>query len=150
MEDPILFAPCGTYCGVCPYLIAYKTNDENLKAKLAKSIGIKPEQIICDGCRSDNPLYFCRMCPMKKCVIEKEIDSCVECEEFPCEKVENFPFKEFLKRVRWDVDYRKKHSKDEWLAKTIEMNTCPSCQTLAHWRAKICKKCGTKLQERYV
>ena len=150
MENPELFAPCGTYCGVCPYLIAYKTNDDKLKEKLAKMLPIKPEEIVCDGCNSDNPLYFCKMCAMKKCVIEKGFDSCADCSEAPCETIEKFPFKEFIKRVKWDLEYRKNHSKEEWIAKTIELNSCPSCSSIAHWRATICKSCGTQLEKRYV
>ena len=150
MENPELFAPCGTYCGVCPYLIAYKTNDEGMKEKLAKSIGIKPEQIVCDGCRSENPLFFCQKCAMKTCVSEKGIDSCAECDDYPCIHIEKFPFKLFLKRQDWDVKYRKEHGKEKWLEKTLEMNKCPSCGTLCHWRARRCKACGTELKERYL
>lgn len=150
LSDPRLLAPCGTNCGVCPYLIAYKTNDESLKEKLAKSIGIKPEKIVCDGCMSEEPLFFCKMCGMKRCVLDNEdIESCAECEEHPCEIIEKFPYKMFLKRQAWDVNYRKTHSKDEWLEKTKEMNSCPSCGELAHWRGRVCKNCGEPLKERY-
>ena len=149
MEDPKLFAPCGTYCGVCPWRVAYLTNDDNLKSKLAKMVGMNPDDIICEGCQSDLPLYFCRSCGMKKCVNEKKIDSCAECDEFPCKIVEKFPFKDFIIRVKWDNKYRKEHGKEEWFKKTIEMNTCPSCGQLAHWRASICKSCGNPLEKRY-
>jgi ribosomal protein L32 len=150
MDDPKLLASCGTYCGVCPYLIAYKTNNESLKQKLAKTVGLKPDQIICEGCNSDLPLVFCRNCPMKKCVNEKGFQSCAECDEFPCEVIEKFPFKLFLKRQAWDVNYRKEHGDEAWLTKTIEMNTCPSCGNIEHWRAKICKSCGKELEKRYI
>jgi hypothetical protein len=150
MHDPALLAPCGTNCGVCPYLIAYKTNDEHLKEKLAKSIGIKPEQIVCEGCRSDEPLFFCKMCGMKQCVKEKAIESCADCTDFPCKIIDKFPFKEFLKRQAWDVNYRKQYGKEKWLETTIKMNTCPACQNICHWRATICKECGTALDQRYI
>ena len=149
MEDERLLAPCGVHCGVCPYLIAYKTKDKRLKEKLAKSIGIKPEQIVCDGCRSENPLFFCKVCKLKSCVGKKGIDSCAECNDYPCDHIENYPFKPFLIRQKWDVNYRRQHGKESWIAITSEINTCPSCGTLAHWRAKICKSCGTELEERY-
>ena len=149
MEDSKLFAHCGTYCGVCPYMIAYKTNDESLKAKLAKSIGIKPEQIICEGCMSDNPLFFCKVCAMKKCAREKGIESCAECDEYPCKNIEKFPFKMFLKRQDWDLKYRKEHGKEKWLEKTIKMNTCASCGNLCHWKANRCRSCGAEMEERY-
>ncbi|MFX1259785.1 MAG: DUF3795 domain-containing protein, partial [Promethearchaeota archaeon] len=118
MKDPKLLALCGTNCGVCPFLIAYKTNDERLKEKLAKMIRIKPEEIVCEGCNSEIQFNFCKMCPIKSCVMKKGFESCVDCDDFPCKIVEQFPFKEFIKRVKWDVNYRKQHSKEEWIAKT--------------------------------
>lgn len=150
MEDPKLFSPCGTYCGICPYLLAYKKNDERLKEKLAKNIGIKPEQIICEGCNSDKSFFFCQVCKIRECVNQKGFQSCAECDDYPCENIEKFPYKEFLKRERWDVNYRKQYGEEQWFAKTIELNTCPSCQNLNHWRARICKSCDTMLQERYI
>ena len=150
MDNSKLLAPCGVYCGVCPYLIAYKNNDDRLKQKLAKSIGIKPEKIICEGCNSDLTIFFCRVCKIKECVQNKSIQSCANCEEFPCDLIERFPYKEFFKKVKWDVNYQMKFGKEQWISKTIELNTCPTCQTLQHWRAKICKSCGTKLEERYL
>lgn len=149
MDDPKLFAPCGTYCGVCPYLLAYKNKDERLKEKLAKSIGIKSEDIICEGCNSDVPFFFCKECRIRSCVNKKGFESCVDCEDYPCRRIEKFPFQAFLKREKWDVTYRKKYGKEKWFAKTIEMNTCSSCQSLNHWRARICKSCGAELKERY-
>lgn len=151
LNDPDLMAPCGTNCGVCPYLIAYKTNDQHLKEKLAKSIGIKPEQIICEGCMSEEPLFFCKMCGMKKCVLEKEgIDSCADCDEYPCKIIEKFPYKMFLNRQAWDVNYRKAHNKEDWIKITKEMNSCTSCGALGHWRATVCKECGSEIKERYI
>ena len=150
MEDPKFLAYCGTNCGVCTFRLAYETNDEQLKEKLAKMIRIKPEQIICEGCKSDLTLFICKVCTIKSCVIKKGFESCVDCDEFPCKTVERFPVKEFIKRVKYDVNYRKEHTKEDWISKTIELNTCPSCQTLAHWRGKVCKSCGTTLEARYL
>lgn len=150
MDDQKLLASCGTNCGVCSFLIAYKTNDEKLKERLAKMIKIQPEEIICEGCNSDNVLITCQYCRIKRCVKKKgQIDSCVDCEEFPCRIIEKFPVQEFIKRVKWDVNYRRKNGKAKWIEKTIEMNTCSSCQALTHWRGRTCKSCGNEFQERY-
>ncbi|MHA1783767.1 MAG: DUF3795 domain-containing protein [Candidatus Helarchaeota archaeon] len=149
MNDPKLIAPCGIYCGVCPYLIAYKNENDELKRKLAKNIGIKAEKIVCEGCRSDYPFFFCRSCKIKMCVINKQIESCALCDEFPCKLVENYPYKPFIKNVKWDVNCRKKIGKDAWIKKSIEMNTCPNCKTLNHRKARKCIKCGQELEKRY-
>ena len=149
MNSPEVIAPCGINCAVCPYLMAHKDGNERLKEKLAASIGIKPEQIACEGCNSELCLFFCKECKLKKCVQKKDIESCASCEEWPCKHVENYPFKPFLHRLRWDVPYQKKHGKKAWIAKTIELNTCPKCKTLNHWRASRCKSCKNELKERY-
>ena len=149
MGERDLIAPCGVYCGVCPYLIAYKNNDEELKKKLAKNIGIKPEKVACEGCRSDYPFFFCRQCAIKACVIDRKIESCAVCEDFPCEKVENYPYQPFIENVRWDVKCRRELGKEDWIKKTIKINTCPSCNTLNHRKARKCIKCKENLPERY-
>jgi hypothetical protein len=149
MNNPELIAPCGIYCGVCPQLIAYKNNNDRLKEKLSASFGIKPEEIVCEGCTSETPFLFCVSCGIKSCVQEKEIESCAECDNFPCDKIENFPVKKFVEKITWDVNYRRQHGKDSWISKTIEINSCPSCQTLNHWIAKRCLSCKNELPERY-
>ncbi|MHA1143997.1 MAG: DUF3795 domain-containing protein [Candidatus Helarchaeota archaeon] len=149
MDDPKLLASCGVYCDVCPYLIAYKNNDEKLKKKLAKNVGITPEKVICEGCNSDLPFFFCRTCSLKKCVRKKEIVSCAVCDEYPCKKIEKYPYKPFLRKLNWDVNYQKQHGKKKWIEKTLELNTCPNCGTLNHWMAHACRSCNDKLAERY-
>ena len=149
MENVNLIAPCGVYCGVCPQMIAYKNNDERLKQKLAMNFGLQPEDIACEGCRSDKPFVFCAACTIKSCVNDKGIESCAECGEFPCDTIENFPVKQFIKKVKWDVEERRRLGKDEWIARTIEMNSCPSCGTLNHWVAKKCIACKEELPQRY-
>ena len=149
-EDQKLMAACGVHCGVCPYFIADKSHDQRLKEKLAASIGMKPEQVECEGCNSEAPIFFCKTCDIKNCVQEKNMESCAECEEYPCKHIEDYPYKPFIQREKWDVTYRKKHGDQEWLKITQQLNTCPSCEAIAHWKARYCKACGRKLEERYV
>jgi len=58
-----LIGKCGIYCGACRLHILKK----------------------CKGCLN---LYANKeaKCPYHKCVTNKEINSCGECREFPCEK----------------------------------------------------------------
>lgn len=149
MDDPRVLAPCGTNCSVCPYLMAYKDEDDRLKEKLAKSVRIKPEQVACEGCNSEIPLFFCNQCQIKRCVQKEGKASCVECEKYPCENIERYPFKPFLQRLKWDVNYQKQFGKEAWIKKTIEINSCSKCNTLNHWKASRCKSCGSELEERY-
>jgi len=64
-------APCGIYCGACPSFRIRKT---------------------CQGCGSDNRKQG-RIskwsCKIRECCFEdKNLDFCIECDEFPCNMLE--------------------------------------------------------------
>lgn len=59
--DPRLIAPCGFYCGSCP---TYLSNE-------------------CDGCYNGGA----GNCYTYNCVIQKDINFCGECDDFPCEEI---------------------------------------------------------------
>ena len=86
-----LLAPCGLYCGVCGVYMASRDNNQKLKEKFAVAYGVSPEQIVCRGCLSDEKFVFCKVCGIKKCVTEKDIEGCHQCEEFPCKLIDDFP-----------------------------------------------------------
>ncbi len=84
---------CGYRCDLC---LAYRPNVEtNPSNKQTLSDGwykyfgfrIPPENIICDGCMSENPQLIDTACPVRPCVIEKELENCSSCSEFICEKL---------------------------------------------------------------
>jgi len=54
-----LIGRCGIYCGACRLFVLKK----------------------CEGCSNEEV-----KCPYYKCVENKAINSCGECQEFPCEK----------------------------------------------------------------
>ncbi|MBN1551194.1 DUF3795 domain-containing protein, partial [bacterium] len=82
-----LDAYCGLYCGACPVLIANKTGTVEAAAAQWK---VKPEQIVCHGCKSDMVSHFCTDCTFKKCAEKKGIDFCHQCDDFPCEALTVF------------------------------------------------------------
>ncbi len=53
---------------------------------------VKPEQINCNGCKSDGIKFFFTesMCEIRKFNIEKSNAHCTTCSEYKCEKLENF------------------------------------------------------------
>ncbi|MGE5329100.1 MAG: DUF3795 domain-containing protein [Deltaproteobacteria bacterium] len=81
-----LVAPCGIDCGICE-LNMCKDNKQLLDYLVSK--GIPKEKLPCEGCRSAQgicPVISCK-CETYKCFIDKKIDFCYECKEFPCEKL---------------------------------------------------------------
>ena len=95
-----MIAYCGIDCSKCrSYLATQSGNTEELEtvAKRLEKIyrtEVKPEYVICDGCKTNKRhSYFCsNKCKMRKCCIDKNYDSCIECSDFPCNELE-FEFK---------------------------------------------------------
>jgi Protein of unknown function (DUF3795) len=91
-------AYCGLVCTNCPTYLATRADDdaarENTVALYEKKFGLKlkPEDINCDGCLSAGGrlIGYCQVCEIRKCGIEKKMDSCAICNEQPCEKLERF------------------------------------------------------------
>ena len=87
---------CGIDCSKCDsYLATQSGNHEELE-KVAIKLSelyhteVKPEYVICDGCRvGKRRSYYCaNLCKMRKCCIEKKYDSCIECADFPCKELQ--------------------------------------------------------------
>ncbi|MBU3949058.1 MAG: DUF3795 domain-containing protein, partial [Proteobacteria bacterium] len=91
-----MIAYCGIDCSKCPSYLATQSGKHQELEKVAKSLEkvyrteVKPEYVICDGCRSEGRLsYFCRnKCKMRKCCTDKGFHSCIECFDFPCKELE--------------------------------------------------------------
>ena len=81
---------CGYRCDLC---LAYKDNIETNDQRVFLSdtwhkiygFRILAEDIYCEGCIScDNPKLIDNKCPVRPCVIEKRIENCSQCKEYPC------------------------------------------------------------------
>lgn len=118
MTEEIL-TRCGYRCDLC---LAYKDNieindqREFLSDTWHKIYGfrIPAQKIYCEGCISgDNPKLIDNKCPVRPCVIEKGLENCSQCRDYPCElfnqrKVINEDFsqgknlsrKEYLKCIK--------------------------------------------------
>jgi hypothetical protein len=89
---------CGLICSDCDAFIATQNNDDEKRSEVAKGWSeqykaeIKPEDINCDGCISDSDCHFmhCQVCEIRKCGKEKGIVNCAHCDEYACEKLEEF------------------------------------------------------------
>lgn len=86
-----LTAPCGLACFTCAI---YKENITSETAgQVGPRLGMKPEDVSCDGCRSESgcsvsgALAGDAGCPTKNCVATKGLHNCSECGEFPCENL---------------------------------------------------------------
>lgn len=91
-----IIARCGFKCNLC---LIYKDNlksdkdRERFRDGLEKYYGDKLtlEECYCDGCMtpdSENPTRITTECEIRPCVIEKGLENCGYCEQYPCRILE--------------------------------------------------------------
>ena len=95
MSQTELISFCGINCLECPAYIAKRTDDIELREKTAKAWSgpedkVKPEEINCDGCITQDKEIFswCKVCQVRSCGLEKGVENCAHCDEYSCEKLE--------------------------------------------------------------
>ncbi len=104
---------CGLDCDVCEGRNATRKNDDKLRAEVAAKwsamyhADIKPEHINCEGCKQDGvKFFFCaNLCPLRKCAGARGLDTCADCEDYICDKLDAFikqapPVGDALKKIR--------------------------------------------------
>ncbi len=95
MSDEKIVAFCGIVCTECPAFLARKNDDDELRRKTAErwsspEFPIKAESIDCYGCFATDKkmMEFCRQCRIRNCGVEKGVENCAYCDEYPCLKLE--------------------------------------------------------------
>jgi hypothetical protein len=91
-----MIAYCGLNCLKCDGYIATQSGDELQIAEVAKkwsqlySADIKPEHVVCHGCKSNEQRSFhcTNLCEIRKCAVSRGLDTCAECGDYSCENLE--------------------------------------------------------------
>jgi hypothetical protein len=142
MINQELVSPCGLYCGVCGIYCATINGDQQLKEKLAKAYGDKPEKINCGGCLSESVYWYCKVCDIKICTSEKGYAGCHQCADFPCGKIESFPVPEGKKNILRAIPLWKELGTEAFIQGEEKLFTCSNCGTKLFRGARKCRKCG--------
>ena len=136
-------APCGLYCGVCAVLIADRDDNEKFKSKL---LGVyclsSTEQVSCKGCLSDHRFVLCEACPIRVCCAEKDIEGCHQCDDWPCEYIENFGYPVGKKVMMRAIPTWREHGTEKWVEMEEERYHCPECGYVLFRGARRCRGCG--------
>jgi hypothetical protein len=170
MQDPEgaerLTGFCGLYCGACDIRHAYeRARAESRSATWAELPEpmqkhlpgkLKQQPIACHGCRSDTVFAGCAYCPVRSCALKHGVETCAQCESYPCIRYKLFRI------VSWLVSLDKKlpHQKvrlvnlsrlkgvgtSAWRAEQQRQWTCPDCATPFSWYAKACGNCGREVE----
>ncbi len=96
MDKMIAF--CGLICTGCPAFIATQKDDDNERKKVAElwskefNEDIKPGDINCDGCLSENGRLFgyCNVCEIRSCALGRSVKNCAYCDDYACDKLVKF------------------------------------------------------------
>jgi hypothetical protein len=94
----MMIACCGLDCLQCGAYQATQADDDEKRVSVAKEwsdrydVEVRPEQINCDGCRSDGQqFYYCSdICVIRRCCVQKELAHCVACDMYVCDTLEGF------------------------------------------------------------
>lgn len=96
MSEQIL-AYCGLLCNECPIYIATINNDQKAKAEWAEKCSndkckFEPEDMNCLGCFKVDVAKskMCSGCEVRACGVQKDIENCAGCDQYPCALVEKY------------------------------------------------------------
>ncbi len=138
-------AYCGLYCGSCEMLMGTKKNELENIAKL-KNVSL--DGVKCHGCKTDVLYEHCRNCQLKKCAQDKNIEFCIDCNEYPCQNLENFrnnPQYPYHIEVYESMEEIKQKGCKIWLENQKKRWSCQSCSQEYMWYTLKCEKCGKKV-----
>ena len=144
-------AVCGLFCPSCTLYIGTQEDPERLKF-MAAALKLPVEEVRCGGCRSEVRSFFCRdLCKMYKCAVEKGLEFCGSCAEYPCQELKDFQCAMPHRIELWSsLERIRKAGPEQWYAEMLEHYACPSCGTINSTYDIKCRKCGSEPGSAYV
>ena len=140
--DKKLAAVCGLFCPSCIIYIGARETAPR-RAAIARSMGLEPETIRCDGCRSENRFSYCSTCQIVACAQGRGIDFCSNCSGYPCTKLQEFQnaYPHRLELWPW-LDRIAAVGYETWFDEMLERFSCPECGTINSAYHLVCRVCG--------
>ncbi len=135
---------CGLYCGACDVLIA---NENNTVEELANSWNMDPDVLRCHGCKSDVIAVYCTDCGIRACAVQKEVEYCFQCDEYPCPRLMDFRNDDHPHHsiVLQNLGSIRTKGIDKWLEEQRVRWNCSDCGNGVSWYDKTCAVCGSRL-----
>ncbi len=149
-RPPFATGVCGLLCSACGFYIGTQEDPARLE-RMAPLLGMEPERLRCDGCRSDRRLFYCNRCHMFACAAERGYSFCGECPESPCPQLEAFveerPHRADIPRHLARIA---EIGGEAWTAEVVERHSCPECHILNSAYDLVCRGCGRDPSSPYV
>ena len=122
-----IFSKCGMRCDLCliyrPNVLKNDRRSEICEVYRKIYPGYEPDSnaIICDGCstQKDDTVLFDPTCKARKCVIEKGLEHCGYCSQYPCD---NFPAEPSQETLIQKIEVEKQWTWED--EKLMEAYTC--------------------------
>lgn len=135
---------CGLYCGACSVLVA---NETEQLTEAAGKWDMKPEELVCSGCKSGVDCVYSQNCQLRKCAQDKQIEFCVECDDYPCQQLIDFrnDDRPHHSAVLSNLNRIRKIGVRNWLTEQKTRWSCSMCGARFSWYDETCAQCGSKL-----
>jgi hypothetical protein len=142
--DKNLAAACGLYCGSCGIYLATQENDTEKLLQYAIVLNQSFDETLCDGCKAERKSAHClHMCSFIKCTLEKGIEFCGACREFPCKELTDFQLKlPHRVEILESQNRLKEIGREQWLIEMKENYSCQQCNTINSAYDITCRNCG--------
>ena len=73
--------------------------------------------------------------------IGKKFKGCHQCDDFPCDHINNFPFEISKNKMVEGIQRWKELGTERWVAEVEDQYTCSNCGALLHRFAIQCPNC---------
>jgi hypothetical protein len=129
---------CGLYCPGCG---TYQAT--------AAGGGVEYEPgafTTCRGCNSGRLGIWCSSCEIRDCARENGVRYCLQCAEFPCQKIQRFmddPRFPYHKDVPGMMARLSEVGLETWAEEQDRRWLCTTCGSRFDWFAERCPGCGT-------
>jgi predicted RNA-binding Zn-ribbon protein involved in translation (DUF1610 family) len=148
-----LLSRCGIYCGAC-YVYRAERDCGDFLRHVAEWQNVELDEVKCNGCFAPDEEKWpnCQKCWPAKCLKEKKLDYCYQCDSFwdySCDHykgMEDFCAKRG-ENIRQNM-VKMMSDKQKFLADQDKHWRCPSCGEPYSWYEKTCHHCGKSLKRK--
>jgi hypothetical protein len=150
MSDRSLLSRCGIYCGAC-YVYRAERDCGDFIREVAEWQNVELDEVKCNGCFApdDEKWPNCRKCVPWRCLEEKGLDFCHECDSFWDYSCENYAHLEEFCAKRGENTRQNlikvKADPERYLAEQDQRWRCGSCGEPYSWYEETCHHCGRSL-----
>lgn len=147
-----LVSACGLYCGACGIYIATQENDSEKMLQYAMVLNQSYDDTLCDGCGAVRKSLHCsKMCTFIDCKQQKGVNSCTDCDEFPCQALYEFKSKMPHRAEIIEMQHKMQEiGTENWLIEMKDYFSCQQCKTVNSAYHLACRKCGNTPACRFV